>query len=430
MPVPEHDGCVMFPGVAEQRKATTAPIYGGTAGVLLFLENAAAVLGSARARALADRAAAGLQAIARTDEHGITWAPPRGGDGNAALYIGDAGIGAAFLARARLRGDAQALGVATAIGTALVLRGERDGDELHWDRQVEIIYGAAGTALFLLDLAESVDAPTAVRLRGAALGVGRFLIAESERHDTTPPQRSWRWHLGGNQPYVGFSHGTAGVGYALLAIGEVCGDAACVQAGKDAAEWLFGLAIRDGDRLRWPVLPQSPTSMGGWCHGPPGTARTFLLLHAETGEARYLDAALASARWVMAQAGPADAAIPPQFPPSLCCGVAGAIDFFCDLYRTTGDATYAAFARRAADYLVDRAVVDGDGVKWPNGSNAHGGGAQAHSVDLMLGASGEAFALLRVLTLDRTVDPVVGLPDRRVTPRSRQPEAGAEPRAK
>jgi hypothetical protein len=36
-------------------------------------------------------------------------------------------------------------------------------------------------------------------------------------------------------------------------------------------------------------------TMGGWCHGPPGTARLFLLLHRQTGEQRYLDVALASA---------------------------------------------------------------------------------------------------------------------------------------
>ena len=36
----------------------------------------------------------------------------------------------------------------------------------------------------------------------------------------------------------------------------------------------------------------------------------------------------------------------------------------------------------------------------------------------MLGAAGEAFALLRLATLATTPDPVVGLPDRSVVPRA------------
>jgi hypothetical protein len=113
-------GAVMFPGSAEGTEAPTAIVYGGTAGVLLFLENAAKVLDDARARALADRAAAGLLAVATKDVHGITWAGAERGEGSAALYVGDAGIGAAFLARAKLRGDADALATATQVGNSLL----------------------------------------------------------------------------------------------------------------------------------------------------------------------------------------------------------------------------------------------------------------------------------------------------------------------
>lgn len=165
----------------------------------------------------------------------------------------------------------------------------------------------------------------------------------------------------------------------------------------------------------WPVRAGSPTTMGGWCHGPPGTARLYLYLHSLTGEQRYLDTALASARWVMAQAPAADSTAPaPKFPPSLCCGVAGVLDFFCDLYRVTGDDEFAAFARRAGGFLIDGAEADGDGAKWPGGAT-HAGANTQHHVDLMLGAPGEALALLRLLTLDVKVDPIRHLPDRRVS---------------
>ncbi|MDO8348954.1 MAG: hypothetical protein Q7T30_01870, partial [Planctomycetota bacterium] len=62
--------------------------------------------------------------------------------------------------------------------------------------------------------------------------------------------------------------------------------------------------------------------------------------------------------------------------------------------------------------------TDGDGRKWKNGQSVPGGpvatSSTGHNVDLMLGAAGEALALLRLMTIDRAVDPVRGLPDRAV----------------
>ncbi|MFO1053378.1 MAG: lanthionine synthetase LanC family protein [Planctomycetota bacterium] len=411
VPVEGHEHAIRFPTTAEQPKEVSDIVYGGSAGVLVFLENAAKVLDHARARELADETAAGLLASARHDDKGITWAADPREQGSAALYLGDAGIGAAFLVRARLRHDDAALKVAREVGDGLLARGKHKDGELSWDRQVEVIYGASGTALFLLELA---DASGDAKYRDAAHAVGRFLIGESDLIDKTPKQRHWSWDLAGGATYTGFSHGTAGVAYTLLRIGKACDDDACVQAAKDGAEWLASLAVTKDDLVSWPAAPNTKVALGGWCHGPPGTARLFLLLHEVTGEQRWLDLVRASSRWVMAQAGPEDKEITPSFPPSFCCGVGGVIDWFCDLSRVTGEKEYAAFARRAAQYLVTTAQHDDHGAKWANGSNAHQSDRSQHGVDLMLGASGEAFALLRVLTLDAKSDPVVGLPDRAV----------------
>jgi len=178
---------------------------------------------------------------------------------------------------------------------------------------------------------------------------------------------------------------------------------------------LLEQARPQGDGLGWPVIAGADQCLGGWCHGPPGTARLFLLLHAQSGEPRYLDAALAGARFVMAQA-PADApnAAAAAFPPSFCCGVAGVLDFFCDLHRATGDAEHAEFAARAGEFLCRAAVADGEGVKWLRGATHDPANAGAESVDLMLGAAGEALALLRLATLHEPLDPVRHLPDRAV----------------
>ncbi|MBI1850348.1 MAG: hypothetical protein HYR85_08400 [Planctomycetes bacterium] len=148
-----------------------------------------------------------------------------------------------------------------------------------------------------------------------------------------------------------------------------------------------------------------------------------MLLYALTGEARYSDAALKGARFDIDDAANAEKGAKPgehpYVPPSYCCGVAGVVDFFCDLYPVTGDSAHAAFARNAGSYLVTVAIADGEGRKWKNGATAPSGPVASKAtdcnVDLMIGASGEALALLRVLSLDRPQEPVRWLPDRAVT---------------
>src|SRR5262245_8204478 len=84
---------VAFPSTAELPSQRTPIVYGGSAGVLIFLENAAKALGDERARKLADATAAGLLATRRKDDRDRwTWAARGQTEGAAALYVGDAGI--------------------------------------------------------------------------------------------------------------------------------------------------------------------------------------------------------------------------------------------------------------------------------------------------------------------------------------------------
>jgi lantibiotic modifying enzyme len=418
LPVTGAEGAVMFRANEESTGKPQAAIYGGTAGVLIFLENAAAILGDESAKKLADATAKGLLASRAQDKlGGVTWGTPGSQNPAAGLYVGDAGIGQAFLVRGRLRNDAEAKAVAVSVGEGLIARAKKEGDTMHWAEEPDIIFGAAGTSLFLLDLAAETGDKKFV---DAALAAGRWLVGKAETERLGPESKGrrllWKCRMVGNIHMPNFSHGTAGVSYALARIAAVTKDAACAEAAKDGAEWLLAHAIRDGDECRWSVTERSKACLGGWCHGPPGTARLFLLLHAQTGDARYLDAALASARWLMtyAKAAESRAGGAAKIPPSFCCGVAGALDFLCDLYRVTGKQEFLDFAVRAGDYLVSAAKKDGAGVKWLNGASSHENSAQEHGIDLMLGASGDALALLRLLTLRQNPDPIRYLPDRAV----------------
>lgn len=426
VPVQGVEGAVLFPSAEGARTPPQAIVYGGTAGVLIFLENAAAVLDDARARELADQTAKGLIAQKRADSRGrASWT--RGGTmGVTGLYTGDAGVGQAFLIRHALRGDAAALAVAVEVGEALLARAKDDDGPLTFDKQVDIIFGNAGTALFFLELGLATkDARFVDTARRTGHGLVEAAVREPSKANADKQLPTWVLSMGGMQTHMpNFSHGTAGVAYALARIAAHTGDAELLQAAKDGAEWMIENAVADGDGLKWAASDRSPGAfMGGWCHGPVGTGRLFLLLHAITGEARYREIADRGAKFVVAYAAEAEKAgtdgKKPYVPPSYCCGVAGVVEFFCDLHRVSKDPAHAAFARKAGDYLLEVAIADGDGRKWKNGQSVPGGPVAAnssgHNIDLMLGAAGEALALLELIALERADDPIRGMPDRTVT---------------
>ncbi|MFO0981344.1 MAG: lanthionine synthetase LanC family protein [Planctomycetota bacterium] len=245
----EHDDTVVFPEAAG-KGVQGAQIYGGTAGVLLFLENAAAVLDDARARALADAATNGLLAArSKTASGALTWITRAMPEGATSLYLGDAGIGQAFLTRARLRGDEDALATAVEVADSIIARGKKSDDQLSWDRQVDIIFGAAGTVLFLLDLGEETKEPRFVE---AARAAAHWLIQQAVAEPGEDAGRrllSWRTQMAFGMPYVNFSHGTAGVAYALARVAGAAHDQDCARAAHAGAAWVLEQTIAEGDGM-------------------------------------------------------------------------------------------------------------------------------------------------------------------------------------
>jgi hypothetical protein len=93
-------------------------------------------------------------------------------------------------------------------------------------------------------------------------------------------------HLARHGPGVarmpGFSHGTAGVAYALAAAGRTLNRRDLVDVAARGACALLALGHHPGG---WavphaiPPRPGGPAVAYGWCHGPAGTVRLFLLLN-------------------------------------------------------------------------------------------------------------------------------------------------------
>jgi lantibiotic modifying enzyme len=295
-------------------------LYDGSAGVLLTMLDAHAASGEQRFLDAAHRMGTELAAGIDDDEY-------------SGLYVGIAGRGFAL---AELGDDAGVRKVVAALG--------RRG----FGPMTDIIVGAAGTICWLAAVGEAE----------LARQWARWLASVGE-----PATGGTKWmHVVGDDDYMpNFSHGTAGNAYALAAAG-------LIDEAIAGADHLVAIAERPdgGFRIRH-FDDGAPADFPlGWCHGPTGTARLFQLLADKTGDEKWTELRDACAQTVRTSG------IPERKEPGFwdnaaaCCGSTGVAKFFLGLHRRTGDADHLAFARLMSDDIVDRATVDGDGVRWSN----------------------------------------------------------------
>jgi lantibiotic modifying enzyme len=315
-------------------------LYAGTAGVLLGCAEAAA------AGLEVDRLAAGAASRLRhLVEHPS--ATTLADDG---LFTGWAGVAVALRAWSSVSGDDEAGAAATLLAATLAERClaiPRDPAGC-----TDIISGDAGVLLALLP-----DQP----LAAGQLADRLVSVVESG------PQ----WRMTHDWPFLmpGFSHGTAGVAYALAQAGhqlqrpDLLGLAIqaaehLLELGQTADGWALPLAI--------PARPTGPTVNYGWCHGPAGTARLFLALQEIDPRDQWqqgIEGCLQALR---------DSGIPERKHPGFwdnlgrCCGSAGVGMLLLDGFAATGDVGLLDFADVLAADVMSRALQLPGGMAWSN----------------------------------------------------------------
>ena len=161
----------------------------------------------------------------------------------------------------------------------------------------DLLSGNAGAIVALLLLREALGEDTLLD-RAAVLGDQLLRIAEKE-------QTGYSWRAVAHRfPYnlTGFSHGTSGIGYALLELHAATGEAKYRQGAEQA--FAYGRSWFDREEANWPDLrsAQKRTSrkqlgrlryVSYWCHGAPGVGlsrlRAYQLLGDDLyrGEAQY-----------------------------------------------------------------------------------------------------------------------------------------------
>jgi len=255
-------------------------LYAGLPGVALFLGYLGEVTGEERWTGLARAAMASLLARYPEDEEkkedgkdpGQDAAPSIGAfSGRGGLLYTAAHLGALWR-------DPGLFGTAERIA-GLIL------PHVGSDEQIDVVGGSAGAILGLLALHRTSGSRRALEI--AAL-CGEHLLARSQPWGAG---LGWLTLLAAERPQIGFSHGNAGIGAALVELGVATGEERFHAA---------GLAAFDGEREEfWPALrgwlsggggqpvPESSVAIA-WCYGAPGVgmARLLALPHVHDPEAR------------------------------------------------------------------------------------------------------------------------------------------------
>jgi len=200
----------------------------------------------------------------------------------------------------------------------------------------------------------------------------------------------------------GFSHGTAGVAYALAGAGRRLHRPDVLEVAVQAGDTLLGLGrtpVGWALPLAIPPRPNGPPVNFGWCHGPAGTARLFLLLDAIDQQPRWQDAVDACLRALAASGLPAR--LYPGFWDNVarCCGTAGVGRLLLDRYQAGGNADLLDWADALAADVVKRAIITPQGITWFNTEHTRTPPELPPEPGLMQGAAGIAGWLARLHAL-------------------------------
>jgi type 2 lantibiotic biosynthesis protein LanM len=362
----EQDASWVGLTLANQRDWTLLPLwcdlYDGLPGVALFL----AYLGNvSQCRRYTDLAKSSLATMRRQIERGPSSEVPMG------AFTGWGGIIYVLTHLSQLWDQPDLLIEAAAMIGSIERLIEQD---CHFD----IIGGAAGTIGSLLGLYRVNQGNQAL---AAAIRCGNHLLTHAQRM-----QRGLGWSLGKDgTPLTGFSHGAAGIGWALLQLAAITGDERFYSGGLGAFEYersLYSAVERNWPDLREPdVADEKYTTRFAmaWCHGAPGIglSRLLSLPHLDDQE---VQSEIQVALQTTLSRGFGNGH-------SLCHGDFGNLELLLEASLTLGEPRWHAEVSRIAGILLESISQNGRLCGNPIGVESPG---------LMTGLAGIGYELLRL----------------------------------
>lgn len=288
-------------------------VYSGSAGIAFFFLHLGQATGERRF------IEAGEAALARSLSQARKAIKPHTG------LMGLSGLGQILLSLDRTK-------EALSIGERL-RRGS--GDECH-----DLLYGSAGVGTFLLSIYR--------RTRERA-----FLIAARKRGDrlleTAPP-----WPFG-EERFIGYSHGPAGIGEFFLRLYAETKDRRYRRGAEACSSFISRHSERIGKRLETGHSLEQPGFSHAWCHGSPGIM-LFEMAGAEIlGEPAWCRRAEMRARATLHTV-----VTRKRFPFCYCHGFAGNLDLLLE-YGWRDQALRLARSR-----ILPHALRRGRGLSFPS----------------------------------------------------------------
>lgn len=258
-------------------------------------------------------------------------------------------------------------------------------DQINQDTDYEICLGTSGTILGLLTLYRETKDPLLIE---KASWCAAHLLSHRTL-DSVSGKKTWATLNG--QMTTGFSHGAAGIAYALLQLYGVTEDPALLETAQEAYDFETSLFVPSAKN--WPEfrMPDEVASVmqdrlsSTWCHGATGIgmARLGGLPWIDTEEVRQqIEGAVET---TLAQTSTAQ--------DHLCCGHAGRSAFLLEAGRRLNRIEWVEAAHRRTAQMIERAHAQG-------GYGVIGQDA-GYSPGFFQGMSGIGYALLRQAYPDR-----------------------------
>ena len=101
-------------------------------------------------------------------------------------------------------------------------------------------------------------------------------------------------------PVTDIIGGTAGIGLFLLHAGKMLNHPGVTKLAARAADRLMELGIAERGGLKWQMAPNAPRLMPNFSHGTAGISYFLARVYEETKQRKYLDGALAGAKYLQA----------------------------------------------------------------------------------------------------------------------------------
>jgi type 2 lantibiotic biosynthesis protein LanM len=233
-------------------------LYDGCCGIALFFAALYQVSGALRYRDLALQA---LQPLRQRIQHFDSESQQR--FARLTGIGGGSGVGSMIYGLAKV---SQCLTDHSLLPDAQRLAGWITPELIAADTQLDVINGAAGAILGLLSLYAITGEASVLE---QAIACGQHVVAHRVSYEGAPKA----WATLKERPLTGFSHGAAGIAYALLRLYAASQDQEYADAAREGIAYerqVFSATHANWPDFRGPGQNGPPGFVVQWCHGAPG----------------------------------------------------------------------------------------------------------------------------------------------------------------